>query len=178
MEKSSSKPPLIANTSLFLQKYRVPSYRLTLVLQYISDTMKLIILQKGHFIMAEFKLTENDKKYNILMEQLCALGYEEQLDNMTKGMEIIDLIDKEHLDITKLTFPYDSFEAFRKTVESGEYDLDDDDKYNENYIPFANTKELVRAYLHGDITGLLDIEPHIFQRLVKEIQDEESTNRS
>lgn len=130
--------------------------------------------------MTEFKLTENDQKYNTLMEQLCALGYEEQLDNMTKGMEIVNLIIQENLDTTKLTFPYGSFEAFTEIAKSGEYDLDDDeedDEYSKNYIHFANTKELVRAYLHGEVVGLLDIEPHIFHRLAKEIQDEESNNR-
>lgn len=130
--------------------------------------------------MTEFKLTENDQKYNTLMKQLCALGYEEQLDNMTKGMEIVNLIIQENLDTTKLTFPYDSFKAFTEIAKSGEYDLDDDeedDEYSKNYIPFANTKELVRAYLHGEVVGPIDIASHIFHRLAQEIQDEESNNR-
>lgn len=110
--------------------------------------------------MTEFKLTENDQKYNTLMEQLCALGYEEQLNNMTKGMEIVNLIIQEHLDTTKLTFPYDSFKAFKEIAKSGEYDLDDEeeDEVNNPFPQYKTTKDYVKACLHGEIT-ILGIEP-------------------
>ena len=141
-------------------------------------TKKQYFYRKGHLFMTEFKLTENDQKYNTLMEQLCSLGYEKQLDNMTKGMEIVNLIIQEHLDTTKLTFPYGSFEAFTESAKSGEYDLDDDeeDEVNNPFPQYKTTKDYVKACLHGKIT-ILGIEPDEWETLVKEIQDEESNNR-
>lgn len=153
----------------------------SLVLQQPYDTIitkKQDFYRKEHLFMTEFKLTENDQKYNTLMEQLCALGYEKQLDNMTKGMEIVNLIIQENLDTTKLTFPYDSFKAFTEMAKSGEYDLEDDEEdiLNNPFPQYKTTKDYVRACLHGEIT-ILGIEPDEWETLVKEIQDEESNNR-
>lgn len=79
----------------------------------------------------KYKLTENDRM-DIVIRQLCKMGY--KVNNAKRAIRIIE---KFHIDKSQFSFPYNSFEEFKKHVLAGEFDYDEE--------PFFSSKEEIEA---------------------------------
>ena len=62
---------------------------------------------------------EKWKKVHIIVRTLTDMGYD-----IIDIKDVINIIERDHLDKSKFDYPYESFEVFKQHVLAGEYEYD------------------------------------------------------
>lgn len=82
--------------------------------------------------LPEYEPDENELKADAIIRKLSKMGY-----SVDTERDAVQIIDSFNLDKLQFSFPYDSFEEFKKHVLAGEFDYDTD--------TFASSREEIEA---------------------------------
>ena len=67
----------------------------------------------------DYEPSENHVKLNLLIYALCSMNYD-----VYDARSCLKIIEKYQLNTSQFTYPYDSFDEFKKHTLSGEFDVD------------------------------------------------------